>query len=96
MLNPWLSFPLQAVRLGWEAQSMVVDQMMRLAGMSMWDQKPPSAPAADATASVEVEAPTAPVEVASPGNARKNRQATQETAKIQKGRGAASKHRRSE
>ena len=39
MLNPWLSFSLQAARLGWETQSLVVDQMMRLAGVSISDRK---------------------------------------------------------
>jgi hypothetical protein len=96
MLNPWLSFPLQAVRLGWDTQSMVVDQMMRLTGMRVADQKSPSASAADTTVTAEVDAPEAPispVEAAAPGNKRKHRQATHKAAKIQK-RGK-SKHRRS-
>ena len=95
MSNPWLSFPLQAVRFGWDAHSMVVDQMMRLTGMRISAQKSPAASVADttATAAVDVpEAPTSPVEAAPPGNDRKHPQAAQKTAKIQK-RGN-SKHRR--
>ena len=93
MLNPWLSFPLQAVRFGWDAQSMVVEQMMRLTGMRSAEQKPPSAPAADTAAAGAVaaaEAPVAPVETASPGNSRKHRQAAQKAAKIQKSGARAS------
>src|SRR5437764_1189221 len=50
MFNPWLSLPLQAVRFGWDAQSMMMEQMMRLTGMRSAEQKRPSAPAADMTA----------------------------------------------
>ena len=39
MLNPWLTLPLQAVRIGWETQSILADQMMRLAGLGISDQK---------------------------------------------------------
>jgi hypothetical protein len=92
MLNPWLSFPLQAVRLGWDAQSMVVDQMMRLTGWRVVDQKSPGVSAADTTVTAEVDvpdAPISPVEAATPESG-KHRQ--HKAAKIQK-RGK-SKHRR--
>jgi hypothetical protein len=94
MLNPWLSFPLQAIRLGWDAQFMVVDQMMRLAGMRVAEQKPATASAADTAATVATEAPAAPVEAASPESRRKHGQAAQNVAKVHKRRGT-SKHRRS-
>jgi hypothetical protein len=96
MFNPWLSLPLQAVRFGWDAQSMMMEQMMRLTGMRSAEQKPPSAPAADMAAATEVaaaEASVVPAETASPGNSRQHRQAAQKAATIQK-RGK-SKHRRS-
>jgi hypothetical protein len=32
MLNPWLAFSFQAVRLGWEAQNVMALRLMRLAG----------------------------------------------------------------
>jgi hypothetical protein len=32
MLNPWLAFPFQAARLGWEAQNVMALRLMRLAG----------------------------------------------------------------
>src|ERR1700719_279464 len=38
MLNPWLSFSLKATRLGWETQSMVVDQLMAMAGVNAADR----------------------------------------------------------
>jgi hypothetical protein len=33
MLNPWLAFSFKAARFGWETQSIMVDQMMRLAAL---------------------------------------------------------------
>ena len=87
MLNPWFSFPMQAVRFGWDAQSMVVEQMMRLTGMRSSERAPPSTPATDTAAPVEVaapEAPIAPAETTSPANSPKHRQAAQKVAKIQK------------
>jgi hypothetical protein len=38
MLNPWLAFSIRATRLGWETQSMVVDQLMAMAGMKTTDR----------------------------------------------------------
>ena len=32
MFNPWLALSFQAVRLGWEAQNVMVLRLMRLAG----------------------------------------------------------------
>ena len=39
MPDSWLSLSLQAAPLGWETQSRMVDQMMRLAGMNP-DRRP--------------------------------------------------------
>jgi hypothetical protein len=39
MLNPWLSLSCQTARLGWETQSAVVDQMMRIASAGISDRK---------------------------------------------------------
>ena len=38
MLNPWLTFSINAARFGWETQSIMVDQMMRLAGADALDR----------------------------------------------------------
>jgi hypothetical protein len=42
MLNPWLSLPFQAARLGWETQTIVLGELMRIAG-ARTDRKPASA-----------------------------------------------------
>jgi hypothetical protein len=39
MFNPWLSLSFQAARLGWETQTAVVDQLMRIAGARNSDRK---------------------------------------------------------
>jgi hypothetical protein len=39
MLNPWLAFSIRATRLGWETQSMVVDQLMAMAGVNAADRR---------------------------------------------------------
>jgi hypothetical protein len=50
MLNPWLTLPFQAVRLGWETQSILADQMMRLAGLGTSERKSAGDFVADTTA----------------------------------------------
>jgi hypothetical protein len=99
MLNPWLTLPLRAVRLGWETQSILADQMMRLAGLSISDQKaaghfiaPTALPTVDGNAP---EAPTLPVEPEAPAKRGKHRQVAQKVTKIQMKRGFGSKRRRS-
>jgi hypothetical protein len=39
MFNPWLSLSFRAARLGWETQTAVVDQLMRIAGGRNSDRK---------------------------------------------------------
>ena len=100
MENPWLTLPFQAVRLGWETQSVLADQMMRLAGLSTWDRKPAGDFVADITAlpppdGVALKAPTSPVEAAAPAKSAKHGQVAQNIRKIQKKRGLGSKSRRS-
>jgi hypothetical protein len=67
MLNPWLTLPFQAVRLGWETQSFMADQMMRLAGFGSSDRKAAGNFVADTTALPTIDGdapqpPTPPVE----------------------------------
>ena len=100
MLNPWLTLPFQAVRLGWETQSILADQMMRLAGLGTSDRKPAGDFVAHTTAlppadGVALEAPTSPVEAAAPAKSGKHRQVAQNIRKIQKKPGLGSKSRRS-
>ncbi len=98
MLNPWLTLPFQAVRLGWETQSIVADQMMRLAGFGISDRKVAGNSMADIVplAIVEaVEAPASPIEAVAPARSAKSRQAAQKVRKIQKKRGLGSNRRRS-
>jgi hypothetical protein len=69
MLNPWLTFSINAARFGWETQSIMVDQMMRLAGADALDRheardaspmaSPDGAPAA-AAARTAAKAQTSP------------------------------------
>jgi hypothetical protein len=97
MLNPWLTLPLQAVRLGWETQSIIADQMMRLAGFGSSDRKAAgnfvaAFPKIDGNAP---QAPIVPVEARAPAKSAKHRQAAQKVRKIQKERGLGSNRRRS-
>ena len=99
MLNPWLTFPLRAVRLGWETQSILADQMIRLAGFGISDQKaarnfiaPAALPTVDGSAP---ERPPLSVEAAAPAKREEHRQAAQRVRKVQKKRGLGSKRRRS-
>jgi hypothetical protein len=67
MLNPWLSFSFQAVRLGLETHTAVLDQMMRIEGAGISDPKAVGSfdttmPAPPAEDRVAAEAPTSPVE----------------------------------
>jgi hypothetical protein len=66
MLNPWFSFSFQAARLGLETQSLVVDRLLRVAGMAPLDRKAASTPEIPQTASpkedsLPVESATSPV-----------------------------------
>jgi hypothetical protein len=97
MLNPWLTLPFQAVRLGWETQSIVADQMMRLAGLGISDRKVAGNSIADITPlpiADALEAPTSSVAVA-PAKSGKSHQAAQKIREIQKKRSLGSKRRRS-
>jgi hypothetical protein len=90
MLNPWLSVSLQAARLGWETQSLVVDQMMRLAGVSVSDRKAAAAldqnttavPVGDVDARKTQTLPVA--HVAAPANSSKHARAAQKVMKLRK------------
>jgi hypothetical protein len=96
MLNPWLTFPLRAVRLGWETQSILADQMMRLAGFGISDQKAArNISAALPTVDGPPERPPLSVEAAAPAKREEHRQAAQNVRKVQKKRGLGSKRRRS-
>jgi hypothetical protein len=98
MLNPWLTLPFQAVRLGWETQSIVADQMMRLAGLGNSDRKAAGNLIADITSLPIVDVPeatTSPGEAAAPAKGVKPRQLAQGVRKIQKKRGLGSRRRRS-
>jgi hypothetical protein len=91
MLNPWLSFSLQAVRLGWKTQSLVVDQMMRLAGVGISDR---TAAKQTAMALPAPELPTSPVTAAAPARSSKHRHVVQKVTKIQKKQSLGNKRRR--
>jgi hypothetical protein len=100
MLNPWLTLPFQAFRFGWETQSVVADQMMRLAGLGISDRKAAGNFVTNTTALPTVdgdapEAQTSPVDAAAPARSSKPRQVAQKVMKIQKKRGLGSKRRRS-
>jgi hypothetical protein len=43
MLNPWLSLPFQAARIGLETQTMVFDQLLRMTGINPSDRSAASA-----------------------------------------------------
>jgi hypothetical protein len=98
MLNPWLSLSFQAARLGWDTQSMVVDHMMRLAGVGNSDRHPAGALEHN-TMAVPVrneEAPPAPVvKVAAPANSGNQSQVVQQGMKNQKKHRRVKKRRRS-
>jgi hypothetical protein len=98
MLNPWLSLPFQAARLRWETQSIVMDQMWKLAGVGISDRKAAGDIVANATAlptgdSDAPKPPTSPVEEAVSANSSKHRQIVQKVMKIQKKRSLGSKRR---
>jgi hypothetical protein len=98
MLNPWLTLQFQAVRFGWETQSVVVDQMMRLAGLGISDGKAAGNFVTNATAATGggdgPEAQTSPVEAAAPAKSGEPRQVAQKVTKIEKKRSRGSKRRR--
>jgi hypothetical protein len=61
MFNPWLSFSIRTVRLGWESQAAVVDQLLRLAGIGSSDraESPAEANASAQPASEQLAEPPA-------------------------------------
>jgi hypothetical protein len=96
MLNPWLSLPFQAARLGWEAQTILVDQLMRITATS----NPASAldalkmaPLAEDWGAVAI-TPSSPVGARVPARSSKHFQAAQKVMKKHKKQGE-SKHSRS-
>jgi len=102
MLNSWLSLSFQAARLGWETQTIVVDQLMRIAGATTSDRKAAGAldtinmaPLAEDRVAVAAAAPTPPVHKGSPAKNGKHRQVAQKVLKIHKKQGLGSKRSRS-
>jgi hypothetical protein len=98
MLNPWLSLSFQAVRLGWETQTIVVDQLLRMAGTSNSDRKAGALDtmiplAEDRVASAAI--PSSPVDAGAPATKSKHRHVAQKVMKIHKKRGLGSKSSRS-
>jgi hypothetical protein len=90
MLNPWLSFSFQTARLGWETQTIVMDQLMRIAGASISDRKAAGAldtkgmiPLAEDRVAVPT-IPSSPVDARAPATKSKHRQAAQKVMKIHK------------
>jgi hypothetical protein len=100
MLNPWLSLPFQAARLGWETQTIVVDQLMRIAGAST-DRKPASAldtkkmaPLAEDRGAVAA-IPSPPVDAGAPARNSKHPQVAQKVMKKHKKQAPGRKRSRS-
>jgi hypothetical protein len=92
-LNPWLWLPFQAARLGWETQTIVVDQLMRIAGAST-DRKPASAwdtikmtPLAEDRGAVAA-TPSSPVDAGAPARNSKHPQVAQKVVKKHKKQGS--------
>ena len=83
MLNPWLAFSIRATRLGWETQSMVVDQLMAMAGMKTADRH------AAGDAQPRTETPIHAVKD------EKRGKVAQQVSKVHKKHGRAGKRRRS-
>jgi hypothetical protein len=98
MLNPWLTLPFRAIRLGWETQSVVADQMMRLAGLGVSDRKAAGNFIPDVTPLPTIETPEAPpssVEATPPAKSGKPRQLAEKVKKLQKKRGLRGNRQRS-
>jgi hypothetical protein len=100
MLNPWLSLSFQAARLGWETQTIVVDQFLRMAGTSNSDRKAAGAldtketvPLAEDRVAVAA-IPSSRVDAGAPATKSKHRQVAQKVMKIHKKRGLGSKSSR--
>jgi hypothetical protein len=97
MFNPWLSLPFQAARLGWETQTIMAGQLMRIAGMSTSDRKAAGAlntkeiiPLAEDRVPVAA-SPSSPVDPVAPATKSKHRQVAQKVMKIHKKRSLGSK-----
>lgn len=99
-MNPWLSLPFQAARLGWETQTIMVDQLMRIAGVST-HRRPASAldtkktaPLAEDRGAVAA-TPSSPVDAGAPARNSKHPQVAQKVMKKHKKPGLGSKRSRS-
>jgi hypothetical protein len=102
MLNPWLSLPFQAARLGWETQAIIVEQLMRIASMSTPDRQAAGAlntkemlPLAEEKVAVAPAIPSLPMDAMAPATKSEHRQVAQKLMKIHKKRGPGSKRSRS-
>jgi len=95
MLNPWLSLSFQAARLGWETQTIVVDQLLRMAGTSNSDRKVAGALDTIEDRVAVAAIPSSPVDAGAPTTKSKHRQVAQKVMKIHKKRGLGSKSSRS-
>ena len=96
MLNPWLTLPFHAVRLGLETQSVVADQMMRLAGMAISDRKAAGKFIPDPTplpTTESSEAPASSVEASAPAKSANPRQLAEKVKNVQKKRGLGKRRR---
>ena len=108
MLNPWLAFSFRATRLGWETQSMVVEQLMAMAGVNAADRhasgdalptdSPEPEPVAAATRTLAEAQTLAQPPTQTPIHALKDakpRKVAQQVSNGQKKHGRAGKQRRS-
>jgi hypothetical protein len=88
MLNPWLSLSFRVARLEWDAQTFVVDQMIRVAGGHISDRAGDgSGSNATAPPTADLEAnkpPILPIEAVARPQKTKYRHAAQNVRKIQK------------
>jgi hypothetical protein len=101
MLNPWLAFSFKAARLGWETQSMMVDQLMAMAGVNgsgryeARDAFPGSREGEPSTAAARTAAEAQTVTPVHAMKDHKSRKVAQQVAKGHKKQGRVSKRRRS-
>ncbi len=97
MQNPWLTLPFQAVRLGWETQSVIADQMMRLAGFGRPDRKAAGdfIPEVAPLPILETPAAATPPAEAAPVKSAKPRQSGAKVKNARKQRSLATSRRRS-
>ena len=96
MFNPWLSLSFQAARLGWETQTVVVDQLMRIAGARNPDRKAIDVADMENPAHLEedrvaVAATPLPIDAGAPAKSSKHRRVVQKVPKNRKRHGHRSK-----